>query len=64
MFYAAVPFGAKDKGEQGRSLSKVCPRVDAQEFCVNKPISYLPKLLRAFDRQNRSPTIPKPKGAA
>ena len=34
MFYAAVPFGAKNKGEQWRGLSKICPHGDAQEFCV------------------------------
>ena len=44
MFYAAVPFGTKDKGEQRRSLSKVCPRGDAQKFCRIEPFLHYIKI--------------------
>ena len=50
------------KGRARRSLSKVCPHRDAQEFCKSKYFTSPSKLLRAFDRKSRSPSIPKPKG--
>ena len=61
-FGASVPFGAPEKRERKAKSVKGLPHGDAQEFCRSLPISSHSKLLRAFDRQSRSPTIPKPKG--
>ena len=57
-----VPFGTPKTGRARCSLSKVCPYRAAQEFCGGRLISSYSKLLRAFDGQCRSPTMPKPKG--
>ena len=61
-FGASVPFGAPEKRESKAKSVKGLPHGDAQEFCKSKYFTSPSKLLRAFDRPNRSPNIPKPKG--
>ena len=50
------------KGRARRSLSKVCPTGTRRNFVEVSILPLISKLLSAFDRQSRSPTIPKPKG--
>ena len=49
-------------GRARRSLSKVCPTGTRRNFVIPCLFLTTPKLLRAFDRPSRSPTIQKSKG--
>ena len=56
------PFGAIETGEQGKGCQRSARIGTRGNFVKENVFLVTSKLLRAFDRQCRSPNIPKPKG--